>query len=175
MKDILLRHNDSYVECEIKGLELTYNYNDEPKRHYVLTLRDRNSYSKLKKAMQEYYDSAEDKLDGYCGACEIYLNSTDRDEFFTDDLGYYYCDIRDRDEIYEYEKEASDKVWLMRTCNIARRKPQYEVSRPAMNRILSTYNDIPRDGYSTWECGYWNGIMGALRWVLGDEKDFLDT
>ena len=37
------------------------------------------------------------------------------------------------------------------------------------------YDDIPEDGYDTWERGYWNGIMGALRWVIGLEKNFLDT
>ena len=54
--------------------------------------------------------------------------------------------------------------------------PEIESRRIAtIDRIFSTYNDIPEDGYTDWECGYWNGIMGALRWVLGDDKDFLDT
>ena len=78
------------------------------------------------------------------------------------------------DEIKAYEEEAFDKVWLMRTrpCD----DPEIEDRRlKAVERILSTYDDIPEDGYSDWECGYWNGILGALRWVMGDEKDFLDT
>ena len=78
------------------------------------------------------------------------------------------------DEIEAYEEEAFDKVWLMRTrpCD----DPEIEDRRfKAVERILSTYDDIPEDGYSDWECGYWNGILGALRWVMGDEKDFLDT
>lgn len=45
----------------------------------------------------------------------------------------------------------------------------------AVQRILSTYSDIPEDGYNDWKCGYWNGILGALRWAMGDEKNFLDT
>ena len=88
---------------------------------------------------------------------------------------YIERDVRSREEIEDYLEEADDKVWLMRCYDIANKKPTYEVSRAAAERILSTYDDIPKDGYDTWECGYWNGIMGALRWVLGDEKDYLDT
>lgn len=77
-------------------------------------------------------------------------------------------------EIKEYMDEASDKVWLMRThpCDI----PEIEAKRAeAVERIFRTYDDIPDEGYTDWECGYWNGILGAMRWVLGSERDFLDT
>lgn len=83
--------------------------------------------------------------------------------------------IRSIEEIEAYAKEADDKVWLMRSYDIANGIPAHEVSRKPAERILNTYDDIPKDGYDTWECGYWNGIMGALRWVLGCEKDYLDT
>lgn len=80
---------------------------------------------------------------------------------------------RTNSEIKEYMEEAFDKVWLMRThpCD----DPEIELKRKEnMKRILDTYDDIPEE-YTTWECGYWNGILGALRWVLGEEKNFLDT
>jgi hypothetical protein len=32
-----------------------------------------------------------------------------------------------------------------------------------------------KEPVSDWNYGYWSGILAALRWVLGDEKDFLDT
>ena len=89
--------------------------------------------------------------------------------------GYIYEDAdRSRKEIVKYENEAFDKVWLTRT------HPEEDhvveaVRRKNIKRILTKYPDIPEEGYSEWECGYWNGIMSALRWVLGDEKDFLDT
>lgn len=82
---------------------------------------------------------------------------------------------RTTDEIQNYMNEAFDKVWLMRNCYISEQTPVHEVGRSGMERILEAYDDIPIDGYSDWECGYWNGIMGALRWVLGEEKDCLDT
>ena len=82
---------------------------------------------------------------------------------------------RSEQELIDYEKEASDKVWLMRTspCDI----PEIESSRQeAVKRILDTYDDIPEEGYDDWECGFWNGVMATCRWALGDEdKDNLDT
>ena len=82
---------------------------------------------------------------------------------------------RSRKDLIAYHKEADDKVWLMRTspCD----NPEIEARRQAaVERILATYDDIPEEGYDDWECGYWNGVMATLRWVLGDdEKDNLDT
>lgn len=77
-------------------------------------------------------------------------------------------------DIQKYEKEAFDKVWLMRTHPEENRVVE-EARRRNIERILDTYHDIPKDGYTEWECGYWNGIMGALRWVMGTARDFLDT
>ena len=42
-----------------------------------------------------------------------------------------------------------------------------------MTRIEKTY--APKLPSSDWEYGYQSGILAALRWVLGEEKDFLDT
>lgn len=88
-------------------------------------------------------------------------------------------------EIKEYMDEAFDKVWLMRThpCDISSIEKErvknvtWVTARNAIfeQRILETYPDIPEDEYTDWESGYWNGILGALRWVLGDEKNDLDT
>lgn len=83
--------------------------------------------------------------------------------------------MRKKNEIKDYMEEAFDKVWLMRNCYIAGKEPFHEASRSGMERILNSYDDIPDEGYTEWDHGYWNGILGALRWVLGDEKDFLDT
>lgn len=174
MKDILLRHNDDYVECEIDGLDLTYTYSFDPKVHYVRTLRDTDAYFALKHEINNIYNSYEDKDFGWEITTEL-LETDEFDRYFSNDIGRIYFDLRSREEIEKYENEAFDKVWLMRNCCISNREPIHEVSRSGMERILSTYNDIPKDGYDTWECGYWNGIMGALRWVLGDDKDFLDT
>lgn len=81
---------------------------------------------------------------------------------------------RNKKDIQDYMKEAWDKVWLMRsepTNNLVIEKRRVA----GVERILNTYDDIPENGYTDWDCGYWNGILGALRWVLGEDKDFLDT
>ncbi len=79
--------------------------------------------------------------------------------------------MRKQKEIQEYLDEAFDKVWLCRShpCN------DENIERNRMQKvaeILSNYKDIPE---SDWDYGYWSGILAALRWVLGEEKDFLDT
>lgn len=83
--------------------------------------------------------------------------------------------MRKEKEIIKYLDEAFDKVWLMRSkpCN----NLEIEERRmKAVKEVLKKYNDIPEEGYDEWECGYWNGVLGTLRWVLGeDEKDNLDT
>ncbi len=86
----------------------------------------------------------------------------------------YVGEDRSTKKIQAYAKEASDKVWLMHT------RPDESPTREAMRqenvgRVLEAYNDIPTDGYGEWENGYWHGVLSALRWVLGDPKDFLDT
>ena len=81
--------------------------------------------------------------------------------------------IRTEKEIKKYMEEAFDKVWFMRShpCdNIEIEKNR----KKAIERILREYPEC-RNGFSDWDCGYWNGILASLRWVLMDEKDFLDT
>lgn len=77
-------------------------------------------------------------------------------------------------EILVYLKEASDKVWYMRSssCDI----PDIEKRRlKAITRVEKDYPEVKK-GFDDWECGFWNGVLGTLRWVLGDEeKNNLDT
>ena len=89
-------------------------------------------------------------------------------DIIEDEDDYIEEGIRSDEEIIEYMDEAYDKVWLMRNTGCCE-------GIPSVQRILNTYDDIPKDGYTDWECGYWNGILGALRWVLGEHKNFLDT
>lgn len=175
MNDILLKNRRNRIECKINGAELTYTDSRDPRFHTVVMLRDENLYEDLKREINEIYEDHIDKDYGYDVACEFLETKSCHRKYFVKDSAYGYFDLRDREEIHEYLDEAFDKVWLIRNCVISRRIPKHEVGRHAMNRILDSYDDIPKNGYDNWECGYWNGIMGALRWVLGDEKDFLDT
>lgn len=82
--------------------------------------------------------------------------------------------MRTEDEIIKYLGEALDKVWYMRSrpCNI----PDIEKGRlKSIKRVEKEYPEVKK-GFDDWECGFWNGVLGTLRWVLGEEeKDMLDT
>lgn len=89
--------------------------------------------------------------------------------------GNCYIDgTRKKKEIEEYLGEACDKAWLSHTRTCDHEATENDRLRN-IEGILNKYHDIPEDGYTEWECGYWNGVMAALRWVLGEEKNFLDT
>lgn len=82
--------------------------------------------------------------------------------------------MRTEEEIIKYMDEACNKVWYMRSspCNI----PDIEKGRlKAIKKVEKEYPEV-KQGFDDWECGFWNGVLGTLRWVLGDEeKDNLDT
>lgn len=173
MKDVLLDDGDLRIECNIDGLKVDLTYSDEPSYHYMFTMKSPTSYDEFKRAVNEIFFSYDDKNDGRHDIND-YLQSAEIEEFFEKD-SYVRRDLRTEDEISIYLKEAWDKVWLMRNYCISTKEPVHKASRNGVYRILSSYTDIPENGYDTWECGYWNGILGALRWVTGDDKNFLDT
>lgn len=76
-------------------------------------------------------------------------------------------------EIQDYEQEAMYKVWYMRSqpCDI------HEIEEERLKALEKVEKEYPEvlDGFDDWECGYWNGILGAMRWVMGEDKDMLDT
>ena len=81
--------------------------------------------------------------------------------------------MRKEKEILKYLEEAESKVWYMRShpCEIE----EIEKKRlEAIKQVEETYPEV-LEGFSDWECGFYNGILGTLRWVLGEEKDNLDT
>ena len=76
-------------------------------------------------------------------------------------------------EILNYIEETYDKVWL--TSTNSSNDPDIEASRlDAIDRIKSAYPNIPDRGYTVWECGYLSGVLGALRWVMGEEREYTD-
>lgn len=81
--------------------------------------------------------------------------------------------MRKLKEIQEYETEAVKKVWYMRS----RPSENTNIEEARLTAIKIIEKEYPEvlNGFDDWECGYWNGIMAALRWVMGDEKDFLDS
>lgn len=87
-------------------------------------------------------------------------------------------------EILEAEQEFFDRVWYERKL-VSQDKYEsgedertteevYRMMLAAVEQVKSRRPDL-RPCTDDFEWGMWNGKLSALRWVLGDEWDFLDT
>ena len=87
--------------------------------------------------------------------------------------------MRKQKEINEYLNEATDHVWFVRAhgYNDVELEPSIlEGKMRALKEVEEKYGLVYKQtNLSDFDYGYWSGIMSALRWVLGNEKDFLDT
>ncbi len=77
---------------------------------------------------------------------------------------------RSLDEILAAEQRFFDLIWYQRSIN--RMHPLGEAGR---RRIEEQYEVRDLPPYSDFEWGMLNGKLSALRWVLGNDWDFLDT
>jgi len=87
-------------------------------------------------------------------------------------------------EIQEGEEEFFDRVWYERHLVFRHRYDEgedgrtseevYQMALTAAERARARRPDL-RPAESDFEWGMWNGKLSALRWVLGEEWDFLDT
>ena len=109
------------------------------------------------------------------------IQSEDYDKYIDYD---YFVEMRTEDEINEYMDEAFDRVWLVRTQNMFANmlEGKESISQDVLDSCLKSvdnvckkYNIDFKESVCDWDYGYWSGILAALRWVMGDEKDFLDT
>lgn len=91
--------------------------------------------------------------------------------------------LRTEEEVIAAEHEFFDRVWHERHL-VFRHKfesgeedPPEDIRRVALEaaeRVKARRPDL-RPVEDDFEWGMWNGKLSALRWVLGDEWDFLDT
>lgn len=94
--------------------------------------------------------------------------------------------MRKKKEIDEYMSEAFDIVWLVRTISLLEEsrlddtpsdiinEAQKQVARICKNLDINSEEELLTH-FNDWEYGYWSGILAALRWVTGEEKDMLGT
>ncbi|PVC97424.1 PIN domain-containing protein [Streptomyces sp. CS014] len=87
-------------------------------------------------------------------------------------------------DILAAHEEYFDKIWygrsIMRDAKDGKIRPELpdplkKVIRSARNRIEEAYGVENLPPVDDWEWGFLHGKLSALRWVLGDEWDFLDT
>lgn len=93
--------------------------------------------------------------------------------------------LRTQSEILEAEQEFYDRIWHNRKVAYVARggNPKDGLSPEVLARVEAAMREIedryggedavtPEDDF---EWGMWSGKLSALRWVLGDEWDMLDT
>ena len=92
--------------------------------------------------------------------------------------------MRSMKKVLEAEEEYFDKIWYNRHFCLARNVELglttiddeiWNTALKTRKRIEDKYgkeNLLPHDDF---EWGMMNGKLSALRWILGEEWDFLDT
>ena len=108
-----------------------------------------------------------------------YLEQIRAEEFFSLD------GARGLEEILAAEREMFDRVWYDRsllheqkaldTGDEAEAERIRQIAGPARDRVEQTYGADNLGPYDKFEWGMINGKLSALRWVLGDDWDILDT
>ena len=89
--------------------------------------------------------------------------------------------MRTRYDIEAASGEFHDKVWYDRQQGCIRRatgSERDEILREMKKGALRLEKEYGKDNlgpYNDFEWGMINGKLSALRWVLGDEWDMLDT
>lgn len=154
---------------------------------YHFVLKGSVDYNDLLEFLNKYFLGCE----SFDDARHAFYLLIDADFFYSYVVDYPEPELpqmRTKEEIDEYMAEAHDRVWLVRAKNIlydtasyrANGKTTMQLNRFArcieeIERVCTKYNINFNEPVSDWNYGYWSGILAALRWVRGDEKDFLDT
>lgn len=86
---------------------------------------------------------------------------------------------RNYDEISEAVDELFDRIWYVRSLIHEEKTDDVEellrIAGPGRARVEVKYGVDNVGPYSDFDWGMLHGKLSALRWVLGDEWDFLDT
>jgi len=92
--------------------------------------------------------------------------------------------VRPESEIWKAEQEFFDRVWYYRHMNLMYRVKHegekinpdvLKLAKSAAKKVRKKYGPNVAKLLNDWDWGYLNGKFAAVRWVLGEEWDFLDT
>lgn len=177
---------DSYVEIWLRdeddGFGISYQHGAMGSVWHFM-LKEGVSYETVKVVLQELVCESHSIKEVY-GLLDYFIESGEIYEYLDDEPDYEEPPMRTKQEILEYESEAFDRVWLVRKQDLfvnmldGTESIQADIldgCLKAIDRVCDKYNIDFREPVSDWDYGYWSGILAALRWVMGDKKDFLDT
>lgn len=82
----------------------------------------------------------------------------------------FEVDPRSGQEILAAEQRLYDLIWYQRSLST-----MDPVGAPGRQRVEQTYSREELGPFTDFEWGMLNGKLSALRWVLGDDWDLLDT
>ena len=97
---------------------------------------------------------------------------------------FYVEEPRSIEEIVEASGEFLEKVWFNRhlvlkyRIETGKESVDPEIWKGALNsaqKVIEKYGEENLGPYSDFEWGMINGKLSALRWVLGEDWDMLDT
>jgi hypothetical protein len=83
--------------------------------------------------------------------------------------------VRKTGEVREAEQEFFDRVWYHRKVMHALRENEPLPPGGKFKDVERRYGKDTLTPLSDFQLGMISGKLSALRWVLGDEWDFLDT
>ena len=179
-----LEETDEALDVRIYHLERIANILNMPKMYGI-----RLEYLEIEMTKEEqlaYFSYVneqgitriERKLDDLC---ENIRNRSERISVFDDTEG---DEVRTLEDVLEAENMFFDKIWFDRHLSLEYRIEQgmedvnpeiWQGAMESARKVIEKYGEENLGPYSDFEWGMLNGKLSALRWVLGDEWDMLDT
>ena len=179
-----LEETDETLDVRIYHLERIANILNMPKMYGI-----RLEYLEIEMTKEEqlaYFSyineqgitRIERKLDDLC---ENIRNRSERISVFDDIEG---DEVRTLEDVLEAENMFFDKIWFDRHLSLEYRIEQgmedvnpeiWQGAMESARKVIEKYGEENLGPYSDFEWGMLNGKLSALRWVLGDEWDMLDT
>ncbi len=179
-----LEETDETLDVRIYHLERIANILNMPKMYGI-----RLEYLEIEMTKEEqlaYFSYVneqgitriERKLDDLC---ENIRNRSERISVFDDTEG---DEVRTLEDVLEAENMFFDKIWFDRHLSLEYRIEQgmedvnpeiWQGAMESARKVIEKYGEENLGPYSDFEWGMLNGKLSALRWVLGDEWDMLDT
>ncbi len=179
-----LEETDEALDVRIYHLERIANILNMPKMYGI-----RLEYLEIEMTKEEqlaYFSYVneqgitriERKLDDLC---ENIRNRSERISVFNDTEE---DEVRTLEEVLEAENMFFDKIWFDRHLSLEYRIEQgmedvnpeiWQGAMESARKVIEKYGEENLGPYSDFKWGMLNGKLSALRWVLGDEWDMLDT